>query len=316
MHRTDSIRLLAVLLALAIGAPAAYATRELAYDNDTDAMVPGAATTDRNYTFGARAAWFGAPGVLPRAVRGLARRINGADATPHVSLAIAQALYTPDALSNPNPIANDRPYAAWLHADATVAATTPTRARALTLTLGVVGPFAQGEEVQAWWHRREHVRLPRGWRWQLVNEPTLGVAFDERWRPWGARRHADVVPHVRLAAGNVSTEAAAGATVRLGWLANDFGPGAPSGPEAAVHATRAYVFARAEGRAVARDLFLDGNTFASGPSVHHEPFVGEAQVGASLHRGALGVRYTFSYTTQQFRERADAHEYGSVVLSF
>jgi hypothetical protein len=46
------------------------------------------------------------------------------------------------------------------------------------------------------------------------------------------------------------------------------------------------------------------------------PFVGEAQVGAGLRRGRIGLRYAFSYTTQKFRERSDAMEYGSIGISF
>ena len=41
-------------------------------------------------------------------------------------------------------------------------------------------------------------------------------------------------------------------TLRVGLpIANDFGPGAPSGPEGYVRGIRLYGFARAEGRAVA-----------------------------------------------------------------
>jgi len=43
-----------------------------------------------------------------------------------------------------------------------------------------------------------------------------------------------------------------------------------------------YVFAGVEGRAVARDIFLDGNTFQKSPSVDKEPLVGELAVGAAL----------------------------------
>jgi hypothetical protein len=99
-------------------------------------------------------------------------------------------------------------------------------------------------------------------------------------------------------------------------IANDFGPGAPSGPEGYVRGLRFYGFARAEGRAVARDIFLDGNTFQSSQRVHRIPLVGETQLGLGLRHGSLGARYTFSYTTHQFRERTPAQEYASVGLSF
>jgi hypothetical protein len=312
-------RLVMTLLAAMLLARTASATVETLYDNDTNAMVPGPAATDRNYTYGLHAAWYGEPGVMPRWAERVAYRLGGtqSNAARRLSFSAGQELYTPDALSNPRPILNDRPYAAWLFAGATISNADARHARSLDVRAGMIGPDAQGREVQTWWHRREHIRLPRGWKYQLANELGLRVTIDERWRPYGVQRHVDIVPHVRLTAGNVLTEAAAGATLRVGLpLANDFGPGAPSGPEGYVRGFRLYGFARAEGRALAHDITLDGNTFHNSLSVHRIPFVGEAQMGLGLRHGALGVRYQFSYSTAQFSERPNSHEYGSVGFSF
>jgi hypothetical protein len=311
--------LVVTLLGALLCAAPAYATVETLYDNDTNGMVPGPAATDRNYTFGLHAAWYGEPDVMPRWTERIAQRLGGAgpDAVRRLSFFAGQELYTPDSLSDPHPILNDRPYAAWLFAAATLSNADERRARSLTVRVGMIGPDAQGQELQTWWHHREHIRLPRGWRYQLANEPGLGVTLDERWRPYGRQRYADIVPHLRFTAGNVLTEAAAGATLRVGLpLANDFGPGAPSGPEDYVRGFRLYGFARAEGRAVARDIFLDGNTFQNSLRVHRVPLVGETQLGLGLRHGAMGARYMFSYTTRQFHERPAAQEYGSIVISF
>jgi hypothetical protein len=50
------------------------------------------------------------------------------------------------------------------------------------------------------------------------------------------------------------------------------------------------LFARAEGRAVAHNLFLDGNTFSSGPHVSRIPLVAETQMGAGMGWRRLGLR--------------------------
>ena len=320
MNRFRHIHVLAIALgALLALASAASAAIETLYDNDTDGMVPGPRATDRNYTFGTRTAWYGRPGVVPRWSEHLLRAM-GADrdlSQSRLSLAVGQELYTPDAISNPRPIRNDRPYAAWLYAGATLSTASETRARALELRLGMVGPDAHGQDVQTWWHQRNHIRLPRGWRYQLANEPGLRATYDERWRPLGYRRLANLVPDAHVTLGNVLTEAGAGATLMLGLpLADDFGPGALQGPEERVRGARLYAFARGEGRAVAHDIFLDGNTFASSMRVHRVPFVVEAQLGCGARWRALGVRYTFSYTSRQFRERNDYQEYGSVGVGF
>jgi hypothetical protein len=307
---------LSVLLACT---PTAHAAIETSYDNDTNGMVPGPRATDRNYTFGTRTAWYGQPGAVPRWSERVLRAM-GADrdfSRSRLSLAAGQELYTPDAISSPHPIRNDRPYAAWLYAGATLSTSDDRHARALDVRLGMVGPDARGNDVQTWWHRRNHIRLPRGWRHQIANEPGLRATLDERWRPLGYRRFANVVPHAHVTVGNVLTEAGAGATLQLGLpLADDFGPGTPPGPDARARGMRLYAFARGEGRAVARDIFLDGNTFSSSMHVHRVPFVTEAQAGLGVRWGSVGVRYTFSYTSRQFRERDDYQEYGSVGVAF
>jgi hypothetical protein len=314
------------LLALLAASTSFAGSVELVSDNDTDFYVPGAGTWDRNYTQGARLAWYGEPDALPASVEGLARRLpgfgrfdrRGGERMRRFGVLAGQEIYTPDAISRTRRVTNDRPYAGWLHAGGFVTAQDEHRFRSLQVSAGMVGPASGAQEVQSWWHSRLGIRVPRGWQWQLRNEPGVLVRWEERVRPWGRRRHADVVPHAALTTGNVRTEAAAGATVRLGLpLPDDFGPSAVTpldargGPGAS-----AYVYARAEGRAVAHEVFLDGNTFGGGPSVTRVPWVGEAQLGAGARWGRVGVRYAFSYTTQRFRERADAQEYGSIGISF
>lgn len=317
---TRSVHRIAALLALlvVVAAIPAHAAVEAQFDNDTNGLVPGPRATDRNYTLGTRTVWYGETGAMPRRAVSVAERFGvGRDARARVSFSLGQELYTPDAISKRTPILDDRPYAAWLYGGATLTSMNATRARSLDLRVGAIGPDARGEEVQTWWHRREHIRLPRGWRWQLANEVGARATLDQRWRPLGYRRFANVVPDAHVTLGNVLTEAGAGTTVALGArLPDDFGPGTPQGPEAHVRGARLYAFARGEGRAIARDLFLDGNTFVKSQRVHHLPFVAEAQLGLGVRLGALGVRYTFSHTTQQFRERNDYQEYGSIAVSF
>ena len=64
---------------------------------------------------------------------------------------------------------------------------------------------------------------------------------------------------------------------------------------------------------------------ADGPVVlHNVPRIRDVEtliellqsLGAAVRWHALGFRYTFSYTSRQFRERNDYQEYGSFALSF
>ncbi len=309
-----------VLVLALIGLPLDHAAAEVQtyWDNDTDGFVPGPAATDRNYTQGLRTNLFLAPGVLPAPARWLAGRLPGfrtRDAERQFGLSIGQEIYTPERISYRGPIYDDRPYAGWLYASGIVTSREARRMRSLELQLGVTGPPSHAEDVQRWWHRRLGIRAPRGWQYQVRGEPGIVLSYQERRRPWGYRRYADLVPHGGATFGNVHTEANAGGTLRIGLpLPDDFGPWHNAAAVTARRRFDLYVFARGEGRAVARNLFLDGNTFHPAPHVTRVPLVGEAQLGVAGRWRSVGFRYTFTYTTHEYRERTYCQEYGSFAV--
>ncbi|PYP41799.1 MAG: hypothetical protein DMD43_05180 [Gemmatimonadetes bacterium] len=309
---------LPVLLALLLPSVLCAATTELFVDNDTNLFVPGPGTDDRDYTEGIRLNLFEDRPTL----RGWETRLPGFARAPRLysGYGLSQEIYTPDKISNPNLIRNDRPYVGWLYLSRMLIAEDAHVSRSLELKLGVIGPSSQADRVQTWWHSELGIRLPRGWKHQLADEPTVELRWQERWRPLGYRRYADFVPHVGAALGNSLTETQAGLTLRCGLrLPDDSGPWRNAPAAAARLGGRgftAYVFARGEGRWVARNIVLDGNTFAPSPQVHRVPFGADAELGAEIGRGRFGLRYVFSYTTQEFRERYRTPEYGSIVLQF
>jgi hypothetical protein len=314
-----SIPRLAFVLLL-IGVPVDHAVAEVQTysDNDTDAYVPGPGNYDRNYTEGTRVNRFAPPDVLPVPVRWLADRLPGfgaRDAERQFGLASGQEIYTPDALSTRTPIFNDRPYAGWLYVGGILTRRDERVMRSLEVQIGMIGPASHAEDVQRWWHHRFGIRQPRGWEYQLRDEPGLVVSYQQRCRPWGRRRCFDLVPHGGVTLGNVHTEANLGGTLRFGLpLPDDFGPWRNAPATSARARFDLYVFARVEGRGVARNLFLDGNTFGHSLRTTRIPFLYESQLGAAARWHWLGFRYTFSYTTREFRERPYCGKYGSFAV--
>src|SRR5260370_1351909 len=117
----------------------------------------------------------------------------------------------------------------------------------------------------------------RLWRLPLVGDNHLG---------------ADVIPQAGATAGNIFTYADAGALLRIGkGLGADYGPArirpALSGTDF-FNANRLddgvgyYFFAGVQGRAVARNIFLDGNSFRISPSISKRILIGDAQAAFSL----------------------------------
>jgi hypothetical protein len=77
-----------------------------------------------------------------------------------------------------------------------------------------------------------------------------------------------------------------------------------------------YVFARVDGRAVARNIFIDGNTFGSSASADRVPLVADLSVGASLNLQSTKVTYALIYRTEEFEGQEEGQMFGSISLNF
>ena len=113
-----------------------------------------------------------------------------------------------------------------------------------------------------------------------------------------------------------------GGELRVGFdLEEDFGAPRirPSPPGSAFFRSggwSGYVFVGAEGRLVARDIFLDGNTFGGGHSVSRRPYVGEVQAGVSVSWSDFRVAYSQVLRTPQIRDRKAWDRFGALTASW
>ena len=305
------------------------------------------AKSDRDYTSGIRIGWLSpamtemSPGLVALTT---VPTFFGEGPTNSVirrfAVSVGQNLYTPEDTFTSLPIYNDRPYAAWLYAsfalqytykraDPKTAQDEPVRLDTLQLDIGVVGPAAGGEFVQNNWHTLIGVAPSYGWANQLHNEPTIGLSFERRWRTGRTvfiedpKLEFDFIPRIGASLGNVATYASAGGTVRIGKnLRDDFGPTrarpALPGSEAFIGDGEFgwYLFAGLDGQAVARNIFLDGNTDGNSLRVSHRPFVAEAQIGFAILYGGVRFTYTQVLRSPEFFERERFTQFGSLNVTF
>jgi len=220
--------------------------------------------------------------------------------TRRVSLFLGQSIFTPTNLDIKPPDPHDRPYGGWLYSGASLLQETGNQLENLELDLGVVGPGAFGKEVQNDWHQFIGIHQARGWSSQIQNEPGGVLSYERLWRvplPFlssvhdGVENGVDIVPQLGGSGGNVFTYGQAGVLLRIGrHLEADYGPvrirPALSGtdyfnPAHLDDELGYYLFAGAAGRVVARNIFLDGNTFRQSASVEHKTFVGDLEAGVS-----------------------------------
>lgn len=283
---------------------------------------------DRNYTNGLQLEYVSEADAVHPWLNELARLqpfvdLSGAELRQGVS--VSHKLYTPDDITLADPPPDQRPYAGHLSVTAFAAARTRNQERALSLEIGLVGPSAGGEALQSNWHQLIDGREPRGWDTQLHDEITIALSGRRLARfpgPQIGPLDTDVVAHAGLTLGTVRTDLSGGATVRIGrGLDAELAPPrlrpalSPSGLFRPDGRLGGYLFAGVGGYAVARDLFLDGNTFRDSRSVDRRGLVGDLQAGLALYGGRARFAFTYVVRTEQYPGQEGADQFGAVSVS-
>lgn len=296
--------------------------------------------TDEHYTSALKLMWISKDlnndeNGLPGPAGWLADRFPGVDRRNFLhnwSLSLGQNIYTPEDTQKEGLIEDDRPYAGWTYFSLGLHAKNFNILNSVELSLGLVGPSSMAEETQKNLHDVTHNDKPKGWKNQLEDEPGLLLSWIRHWRTaridargWAA----DLIPHGGVTLGNVYTYANAGFEVRAGYnLPVDFGtalirPGggtaAPVGlgdPRLNSGPFGVNLFAGLDGRAVAQNIFLDGNTFTDSHSVDKENFVADIYAGFSIVFRQLKVTYTHVYRTEEFEGQDEGQFFGSISVAW
>jgi hypothetical protein len=77
-----------------------------------------------------------------------------------------------------------------------------------------------------------------------------------------------------------------------------------------------YGFFGVEGRAKARDIFLDGNTFSDSHSVDKNILVGDVFAGIGVRWNQLSVSFTETLRTKEFKDQDDPQPFGALTISY
>ena len=260
--------------------------------------------------------------------------LKGDEVSRNVAFSIGQNMYTPEGIVTTELVEDDRPYAAWLYFGAGFHLKTDKYQNSAEIQLGMVGSSALGKEFQDFVHDRRGIARANGWANQLKNEIGLNIVAEHRRRfgpdpgeiktGWGV----DAIGNAGLVIGNVSTYANLGIEGRFGYnLPSDFGtthirPGAETNiPTLGINRQTEkdyfiHLFASVDGRVVARDIFLDGNTFRDSHSVSKEPLVADLAFGFKFKLRRLKISVSQVRRSKQFKLQPDSHTFGSFMVSY
>lgn len=343
-HSPDWIRLggwpviLAGIAGLIMGAPQAMAGDDSGWlcDIQLENDFFGG-RTDRHYTHGTRLSclsdslqWFETlADQLPWFSLEEAKATGKGPLEARARVTLGQNIYTPENLSTTTLIEEDRPYAGWLYLGFGLVGNQGNhRYDKIELEIGMVGPASGAEDIQTSWHRRFGFQRPNGWHHQLKNEPGINLYYEQarRYAPYSfgdSGLKGQLTPHFGFALGNVFTYAAGGLTARIGnRLEQDFGPPRirPSLAGSGLYRYSSdfswYLFAGLEGRAVARNIFLDGNSFRDSHSVDRRAWVGDLQAGLVVQYKRLRVAYTQIFRSREYHGQDHPDRYGALNLSW
>lgn len=288
--------------------------------------------TDKNYTSGVRLTYFNVNAAFPDIAHRIAALIPTFDInrTSSIFYSLGQNLYTPDNISSAVMMPGDRPWAAHLYGSIGMATLTGRHIDEIEASLGVVGPWALGKQTQRFIHK--HVSgspAPRGWHNQIRNEPALMLGWQRRWPAFATASAGgfrfSAAPHIGLTLGNVHTFANAGFGFRITpedglWQDTPVrvrpalpGTGYFDIPE---KGWSWFLFGGIDSRAVARNIFLDGNSFRDSPNVSKKHLVGDTSLGLALTFQQFRISYTLNHRTKTYETQDDNELFGAVSLNY
>lgn len=274
------------LAVLGAGAPGGMEAQSLqiVFDNDLIGPRGAGAPPDRDYTGGLRLTWTGPDGGR---------------------LSLVQEIYTP-ARDGKEPVPGERPYAGWLYAEWTATGLGPRDRGSgeLGIAMGLIGPEALGEGVQALVHDLTGSEPQAGWENQLRIAPTIQLRYRDGIRVTrGPSDTWSLEPFAQVLVGNVRAGMGAGVPVlyrmdpELRAPTRGFGAGLVVG-----------------GAWTAWDALLDRPP-RRGSAVERIPGTGSLKAGLGYRAGAWAIAYSFTIRTREYRTQEEPHRFGTISLT-
>lgn len=316
-----------IMLLYVLTGPALANAEVFTFKIENDAFPSG---DDDHYTNGVEGAWTFKtdPEHWTRVMARAVPSWQPENLSGYVTYRIGHQMFTPEDIEQDELQIDDRPYAGLIFGGVTLYAEEQSvghrSTSTLTLDLGLVGPATGGERLQRGVHEIIDSPIPRGWSHQLNNEPFANLGYAKRW--WHQRQlggmELEFGPSYGGAVGNLYTYLSAGAGLRWGHnvpqILNHASIGPPSSGAPLFLATGDFswvAYGNIEGRYMAHNMLLDGNTFRDSHSVDRKHLVADVQVGLAFLWDRWQLTIANVWQSREFQEQSNHGRFGAISIS-
>jgi hypothetical protein len=298
--------------------------RQLRIFIDNDFLNFRGAGTDRYYTNGIRADYFFKPKEKPKFLSTLLLDISETN-NNLFGWGLAQFMFTPKNISEPEIQYNDRPYAGALYAVHSLQSFDKINTTKVTteLFLGVIGPLSFADESQIWLHDQINYQIPQGWGNQVPNDLILNYNISIEKQLLAPSKSILLVGIAETFSGTLYNAAGVGFMLRIGKFNNYF-EGIQTDKSTTKKHYQLFVSMRPIARIVASNALLQGGIIHqftqdfSGYTLNKdqiERITFLYDVGLNLEFQKLGVHLTQKIRTPEFKD-SYTQEVGNITLSY
>ncbi|MFT5207676.1 MAG: lipid A 3-O-deacylase [Candidatus Omnitrophota bacterium] len=298
----------------------------LALTVENDSLGRG---TDKNYTSGVRLSYLDVEREPSRFIHWVNDIVplfffNKNTGTTY---SLGQNLYTPSDTKHVKQLSNTRPWAAFTYGSVGLSTLIEDHVDDVELAVGIVGPWALGEESQSFIHSLLGNDDPKGWSNQIDNELGFVLSSRRRWPQLFTHEFINLLfslePSIGGSVGNVYTLAETGLALHIAPALNRWQDtpllARPSMPGSGFFQSQKskigwFAFGGLQGRLVARNIFLDGNTFHDSYHVDKKPIVVDVNAGIAFTIGNTRLSYTLVYRTNEFDSQDNNALFGAVSI--
>lgn len=223
--------------------------------------------------------------------------------------------YTPTSIESNTILYGDRPFSSCMTVDFFAMASDSVKRRRVssTVTLGIIGPAAQGEEIQAGIHSRTGNVMPLGWQYQIQNDVIVNYRLDYEKNLLMAGKAFIVNGTAGADLGTLTDRVNAGINVMAGHCNNPFETVSKSRNK-----IEYYFYGQARMHVIGYNATLQGGLFN-----HASPYTipdgdiarlnFQADAGIVFNFRNLFLSYTQSYLTREF-STGRYHRWGGISV--